>query len=213
MPLVVTLPLLLWPAAWGFTAGGADGLLSRRDGALLLGGAILYAGWLLRRRSDPADLTQARRGWAAMLALLAGGMVLLVAGCQVTVSGALGLARAAGLSEAVIGLTVVALGTSLPELATSATAAWKGNADIAVGNILGSNIFNILLILGVTALIRPVPFVPGMRPDVLMTALSGLLLWMAVLPACGHRLGRAAGAAFILAYAGYVAWLLGGAVH
>lgn len=208
MPLVTGLPLLLWWMAWGLAAGGAEGLLERWDALVLLAGSLAYCFWLYTRHAVPEEIPAAPRTRTAITLLLAAGMGLLVAGSQVTVKGALSLAQAAGLSEAVIGLTVVALGTSLPELATSAVAARRGNADIAIGNILGSNIFNILLILGVTGLIRPIPLGPAMRADVGMTALSGLLLWLAVLPGRTHRLGRTAGALFLSIYAAYVVWLL-----
>jgi cation:H+ antiporter len=209
VPLAIGLPLLLWPMAWGFSAGGDIGVLSRWEGMALLTGGVAYFLWLYARHAVEPEAPPGLRSPAAIALLLAAGMALLAIGSQVTVTGALHLARAAGLSEAVIGLTVVAFGTSLPELATSAMAAWRGNADIAVGNILGSNIFNILLILGVTGLIRPIPFTPAMRADLGMTALAALLLWLAVLPVRGHRLGRPAGAMFLLVYAGYAAWTLG----
>jgi cation:H+ antiporter len=213
VPLAIGLPLLLWPMAWGFSPGDDIGVLSRWEGIVLLAGGLGYCLWLYARRAVEPGARHSHRTPAAIALLLAAGIGLLVAGSQITVAGALSLARAAGLSEAVIGLTIVALGTSLPELATSAVAAWKGNADIAVGNILGSNIFNILLILGVTGLIRPIPFVPAMRPDVGMTALAAVLLWLAVVPVQGHRLGRPAGAVFLFVYAGYAAWLLSASAH
>jgi cation:H+ antiporter len=122
---------------------------------------------------------RASAGLTRSLAYTAGGLVGLVLGAQFTVDGAVGLARSFGVSEVVIGLTLVAVGTSLPELATSVAAGIKGYSDIAIGNLVGSNIFNLLLVLGVTAGIRPVPVPVGGFGDLLVTGVLSLLLWLA----------------------------------
>ena len=139
---------------------------------------------------------------ASALTLLGLGGVLL--GSDWTVDGAVGVARSLGLSEAVIGLTIVALGTSLPELVTSLAAAWKGHADMALGNVVGSNVFNLLLILGVSATIRPVVVPEIGRLDLLaLAAFSAILLPFAV---SRRKLGRTEGAILFAGYLAYMLW-------
>lgn len=134
------------------------------------------------------------------------GLVMIIVGSNFAVDAASSIARLIGLSERFIGLTIVALGTSLPELVTSVTAARKGSADIAIGNIVGSNIFNILFVLGTTALIISVPFQIQFRADTMIAVGAAVLLWICSMRNC--RLGRKAGTVMLLAYAGYFAYLL-----
>jgi cation:H+ antiporter len=123
------------------------------------------------------------------------------------VRGAVTLARTAGLSETVIGLTIVAVGTSLPELVASLAATLKGRADVAFGNVLGSSIYNVLGILGVTALVRPIPVPPDLRiADWSVFVGSPVLLLL--LARSGGRVGRARGALLLVAYGGYLGYLL-----
>ena len=116
------------------------------------------------------------------------------------------IARAAGLSQRFIGLTIVALGTSLPELVTSVSAARKGKADIAIGNIVGSNIFNILFVVGTTALITPVVFKPEFMIDTMISLAAGILLWLCVFR--DRKLGRAGGIIMLLGYVAYFVYLV-----
>jgi len=145
-----------------------DRQLGKLDGLLLLSGGILYTTYLLiqsrRNHSSPEELTEefdvipqekSWREWLVNLGLFSIGFVMVVLGSDWLVSGATTIAGAFGVSELVIGLTVVALGTSLPELATSITASLKGETDIAVGNVIGSNIFNILIVLGTAGIFAP----------------------------------------------------------
>jgi len=141
------------------------------------------------------------------LAMAAGGIALTVFGAQLLVKGAIDLARSYSISEATIGLTIVAVGTSLPELVTSVVASFRRNADIALGNIIGSNIFNIWFILGITAIIHPIPF-----PDSIV-ALDVWVLLAASLLMIGiawrmKRISRLTGALFLALYAAYVFTLL-----
>ena len=135
-----------------------------------------------------------------------GGIVLTILGARWLVGGASELARGFGISEAVIGLTIVAVGTSLPELVTSVTAALRRQADLAFGNVMGSNIFNVLFILGATALVRPVAVPPEIvRVDVwVMLATSVALVVFAV---TGWRVTRTEGAVLLAGYAAYLTWL------
>jgi len=132
------------------------------------------------------------------------GFVALILGSRWVVNGAVKMATALGVSEAVIGLTVVALGTSLPELATSAAAAYRKNADIAVGNVIGSNIFNLFFILGISALIRPIPFQPRANLDLGVLIATSVLLFLWMFTGKRHLLERWQAAIFLIGYAVYV---------
>ena len=201
----------------GALSGGELDRFSRGDGAmlLLLFGVFLYytlAEVFRRRGGDPllegAEQVppvpeQARLPRALVQILL--GLVGLVVGGHLLIGSARTLALAAGVPEVVVGLTVVAVGTSMPELATSLIAARRGQADLALGNIVGSNIFNVLLILGTTATIRPVEVPPGGWVDLVVNA----LLAIALLPmAITHRrrITRGEGGFLVLVYAGYLVY-------
>ena len=138
--------------------------------------------------------------------LAAAGLGMLAGGAKLLVGAAVWLAQSLGVSEAVIGLTVVAVGTSLPELAASAAAALKGEGGMAIGNVIGSNIFNILAILGVSALLRPLEAV-NIRP---MDLAVMLFCTIALCPAMrtGYVISRREGAFFLTVYAGYMVWLV-----
>ena len=148
----------------------------------------------------------AAMGWGRIVLWLAIGLVLLPLGANLLVGGATQIARAIGISETVIGLTLVAVGTSLPELAASVASALKGRADMALGNVVGSNIFNILGILGITALIAPLPIPPEMlRLDLWVMLAAAILL--APFLFRGLSLTRPVGAGFVALYGAY-AWVL-----
>ena len=140
------------------------------------------------------------------LVLLTVGFFMLVKGADVFVDGAAGIADKFGIPQLVIGLTIVAMGTSAPEAAVSITAALKGNADITIGNIVGSNIFNILFVVGTTALITPVVFQAGFLIDCLISLAAGILLWLCVFR--DRKLGRVGGALMLLAYVAYFVYLV-----
>lgn len=143
-----------------------------------------------------------------MLLLICVGLAGLILGGELVVRGATGVAHTLGVSDAVIGLTVVALGTSLPELATSCVAAAKHNCDLALGNVFGSNIFNVFFILGVGAVIHPLPAYPGLWLDAAMVVLSSLLVWLFVGTTKKHEIKRWHGAILILVYAAYLIYRL-----
>ncbi len=185
------------------------GLVGRGEGALLVAGVLTYIWVCLRgaRGDDDAPEIVAAPLWKSSLITLV-GLVVLMVGARLLVDSATEIARAFGVSEAVIGLSIVAVGTSLPELATSVVAAWRGQREIALGNVVGSNIFNILAILGITALVSPIPVEPRfIDTDVpVMIAVSLLLvvvIWL------GRGMGRTTGAVFLVLYAAYLA-LTGG---
>lgn len=181
-----------------------DGTISRFDGIVLIFGLIgfLASAFLLGEPEVPdEDAVPSSLPLAIVMTL--GGLVALVIGARLLVDSASEIARTFGVSEAVIGLTVVAVGTSLPELATSVIAALRRQTDIAVGNVIGSNIFNVLAILGITALISPIPADPRFASvDMVWVAGASVLL---VAMAFGLRgVPRWAGFALLATYAVYV---------
>ena len=219
---------LEWPvmalAAWQLHLLSRDGTLDRLEGAFFLGALVAFTAYLVHvvRRGATEAETQALESVSpqepdegepplpAALGALLLGVALLVGGAHALVYGASEIARAVGVSEAVIGLTVVAAGTSLPELAASAVAAWKGRDDIAVANVVGSNIFNVLAIAGTTAIIHPLP-VPAeiiARDNLWMLAVSLLLL---PLMRSDMRISRLEGAVLLAAFITYLGLLMTGA--
>ena len=131
---------------------------------------------------------------------------MIVAGSKATVYGATEIATYLGVSQRMIGLTVVAFGTSLPELVTSVTAARRGNTGIAIGNIVGSNIFNILFVVGLTAAIIPVTFIHTFAIDFAVAAAAALMLWLFSLRS--GSLSRVSGIIMLVCYTGYFAWVI-----
>ncbi|MCH2338749.1 calcium/sodium antiporter [Pseudomonas sp. NPDC047963] len=217
VPIMIGASLVTYALAW-------DGSLSRLDGALLFSAVIAYTAFLIissRRANAEATaddefakefgVDETPKPYASLIntGLVAAGLVLLVTGSNFLVEGAVSLARALGLSELVIGLTVIAIGTSLPELATSILAAIRGERDIAVGNIVGSNIFNLLCVLGLASLVSP---------DAIGVAANALAfdfpVMIAVALAClpifftGYAINRWEGLLFVAYYVAYTVYLV-----
>lgn len=185
--------------------------LTRSDGVILLlffCFFLIYIFGEVKTKNTDAGGEVVPVNVVAAAAKILGGAVLLFFGGEWVVNGASALAKIAGWSEAFIGLTVVAVGTSLPELVTSAVAAYKGNVNIAVGNAIGSNIFNVLWILGFTSIINPIPYSPSSNLDIMMIIFASAALIVAVIVGKRPVISRWEGAIFILIYAGYVAYLL-----
>lgn len=147
-------------------------------------------------------------GWLRSLLFIIAGLAGLTIGGKWIVDGAVILAKKLGMSESLIGLTIVAVGTSLPELATSAVAAYKKNSEIAVGNVVGSNIFNIFFVLGISATIRPLPFQTQNNVDLCVVILSSLMLFFFMFTGKKHSLDRWEGIVCLILYFGYVAFLI-----
>ena len=147
-------------------------------------------------------------GVGKAILLVSCGFIGLVVGGELIVKSAVNIAVRCGVSEAIIGLTVVALGTSLPELATSVMAAFKKNSDIALGNVIGSNIFNVFFILGTSATVRPLPAYDGIELDAIMAALGSIIVWMAVKTNRERKVQRWAGLLLLLVYGGYLSYRL-----
>lgn len=192
--------------------GYADGVVGRLDGVILWILFIMYLLYLLKMAKSGADVIEEIPGdgkpmpvWK-MLVMIVAGAAMIVLGSNLAVDAASGLARIFGMSERLIGLTIVAFGTSLPELVTSVTAAIKGKADIAVGNIVGSNIFNILFVVGTSALITPVVYASSFLVDSIAAIAVGIILWLLVFRK--QKLNRLGGVILLVCYAGYFVYLM-----
>lgn len=199
--LVVTFLLLIC----GFTGGTID----FTEGIILWVFFIAYLGYMFymckKGEMQADEIEVSGPVWKLLLKAII-GLVLVVWGSDVTVDAATSLARIFGMSERFIGLTIVALGTSLPELFTSVIAAKKGKADIAIGNIVGSNIFNILFVVGTSALITPVIFASNFVIDCFVAVAAGVVLWLCVFK--NRKLTRTGGMIMLLSYAAYFIYLL-----
>ncbi len=199
--LVITLLLLF--------LGYTDNEIVLWEGIVLWAAFIIYLLYLFRmakqNKEEVPDDGEELPTWKLVL-FVAVGIVLIMIGSDIAVDAATAIARIMGLSERFIGLTIVALGTSLPELVTSVSAARKGKADIAIGNIVGSNIFNILFVVGTTALITPVVFDAKFVIDTLIAVAAGVLLWLCVFRK--NRLNRAGGIIMLLGYVAYFIYLI-----
>lgn len=181
-----------------------DGRLTRAEGVLLVLAIAVYLTLALRRRETAeTGLDEIVAPLLPALLRTLAGLVLLIVGARLLVDASVGIARAFGVPEAVIGLTIVAVGTSLPELAASVAAALKGERDIAIGNVVGSNIFNVLAILGAAALAAPLAVAPGFLWRDLPVVIAVSLV-LCLIMALKGRLGRGSGAALLGGYALYV---------
>ena len=191
--------------------GLTDGFVSRFDGGILWAFMILYLLYLLRmakkgnQQAAEEDNGKKKPVWFLGLMVLVGG-AMIVFGSDVTVDAATIIAQHFGMSERFIGLTIVAFGTSLPELMTSVTAALKGKSDIAMGNIVGSNIFNILFVVGTTALITPVVYASRFFVDSIVAIATVVLLLLCVFRK--QKLGRLGGLIMLDCYGGYFVYLV-----
>lgn len=216
-PLVMDRTLLR--RDWPISVGAAilllvyilpDLTISRIEGIILLLLFALVLGTQIRAALKNRDTLESEEDEIAMPPMMIGvnivlGLACIIIGGQLAVNGATGIARMFGLSETLIGLTIVAIGTSLPELVTSLVAARKGQNEIAMGNVIGSNIFNLLLILGVSATITPIPVQATSIIDALVLIGISVVFY---LPARRGKLGRAPGAIMALTYVVYTAYLI-----
>lgn len=202
IPAMIAITFLLLGLGW-------DGSISFVDGLILWAVFLVYFVYLFfMTKNNPEEVEEELQtsSWWKLLGLTLIGLILIVWGSDVTVDAATYIAKIIGLSERFIGLTIVALGTSLPELFTSVMAARKGNADIAIGNIVGSNLFNILFVVGTSALVTTIPFAQGFRIDMLIAAAAAILLWVCSFRK--QRLNRNAGILMLIGYAAYFVYLM-----
>jgi cation:H+ antiporter len=220
VPLMIFVSILVLALAW-------DGRVDRVDGVLLFAGLIVYTVWSIRasrreiasvqrqyEQEYGAPLATTPRTWPTQVVLIAVGLAILVLGADWLVRGATSLARLWGMSELLIGLTIVAVGTSLPEVATSLIASLHGERDIAVGNVVGSNLFNLMCVMGLAAVVTPGGMVV---PDTALRVDIPVMIVVAV--AClpifftGHLIARWEGALFLFYYVAYTTYLVLAAVQ
>lgn len=191
--------------------GYTGGEIVRFEGIIMWLVFIGYLGYLLwiAKNNKAEESGEEDKKWSLPVQLIAivGGIAAIVLGSDLAVDGATAIAKAFGMSDRIIGLTIVAFGTSLPELVTSVTAARRGKADIAIGNIVGSNIFNILFVAGTTALITPVVFEAKFVVDSVIAIVAAVILLVSV---CNKdmKLKRPAGAVMLVCYGVYLAYLI-----
>lgn len=214
LPLLFVISLLLGALLW-------NGVLGRGEAAILLLGFFSLIGWSIysgiKGKGDPLqadteqELKEKQMSLGKAIFWLVLGLVLLVVSSRILVWGAVTIAQSLGISDLVIGLTIVALGTSLPELAASIAAARKGEHDIAIGNVVGSNMFNILAVVGIAGMISPIANVPDAvlsRDWLVMMAMTVALFFMAYGFGRQGRINRFEGALLLTGYAAYNIWLV-----
>ena len=206
------IPMVIAASALLAGLGLFDGTVGRIDGVILLIGMGLYLFYLFQMSKKGQDAaeedgnSEKKDKIIKLVLLILVGGVMIVWGSTITVDAATALATIFGMEERIIGLTIVAFGTSLPELVTSATAAIKGKADIAVGNIVGSNLFNLLFVVGIAATITPVIYEAKFVVDTIVCIGSAILLWLCVLRT--KKLNRVGGAILLICYAAYFVYLM-----
>ncbi|HOP65257.1 MAG TPA: calcium/sodium antiporter [Spirochaetota bacterium] len=186
-------------------------MITRIDGIILLAFFLIFMGYnfqTMKSGTFEEEISVKQHTTVKSFVLIIAGFILLVVGGRVIVEFAVKFAQGIGVSERIIALTIVSIGTSLPELATSAVAAYKKNVDIAIGNIVGSNIFNAFLILGVSAVIRPVPQKDNSFIDMLVNILASILLFIFIFTGKGRKIERWEGVIFLTLYIVYLLFLL-----
>lgn len=211
IPFAILALVLVWIMGNDALVDGMSfNILSRTDGLLLISIFIIFMFYIvsLAKKGGVKEEKVTLYSWPLSIIFTLAGLGLLCLGGKILVDNAVILAHLAGLSEAFIGLTIVAVGTSLPELATSVVAAIHHHDDIAVGNIVGSNIFNVFWILGLTATLMPLPFNPAASFDVLVGVVTTLLLFFFMFISTRHKIDRWQGAAFLALYVGYIVYLV-----
>ena len=184
--------------------------LSRIDGFVFIAFFGIFMYYIASIAKDAGNSQQSdvkKISLVKSLFMIAGGLIGLVLGGKLVENGAVDMASNLGVSQSFIGLTIVAAGTSLPELATSAVAAYRKNSDIAVGNIIGSNIFNIFFILGISALIKPLPISAGININIMVLIVASLILFLFMFTGKRRKIDRWEGVIFILLYAAYTTFL------
>jgi cation:H+ antiporter len=192
--------------------GSENDMLSRTDALILLGFFGLFMFYIVRTMKNNTDLDQTNvkiyKNWLAIVMSVA-GLVMLVGGGKLVVDNAILIAKDFGMSEKLIGLTILAAGTSLPELVTSCVAAYRKNTDIAIGNVIGSNIFNVFFILGITGTVSPMQYSSVMNFDIAVLIGGTILLMVFMFTINTRKLDRWEALILLLGYFTYTAYLIG----
>ncbi len=209
--IIYEIPFTIFVTVLLAALGLMDNTVGRIDGVILWVFMIVYLVYLMRMAKNGAPMEEVEKAEKnesvlKMLLMIVVGAAMIVLGSDISVDAATALAKIFGMDDRLIGLTIVALGTSLPELVTSVTAAVKGKADIAVGNIVGSNIFNILFVVGTSALITPVAYSSNFMVDSIVAVAAMVLLLVSV--ARKKQLARPAGIVMLIGYAAYFVYLI-----
>jgi len=220
IPILIAMSLLLMALANDSCLPGiSENTLSRFDGIFMLIIFVGYMCWvILQKGKDPqaamqeadeqAQSSLAGKNVWLLCAIAVASLVLLITGGNMFLNSAKSLARAWGMSEAVIAITIVAVGTSLPELVTSVIAACKHNPQLALGNVIGSNLFNILFILGLSATVKPLHIIDINLMDYVVMIVAAIMLYVVVYTFKRNRFDRIEGIIFLIAYVAYTVWLL-----
>lgn len=217
IPMVILSSVILLAMGYTSVLDGTPNIVSRVEGILLLIFFILFMRYTFATArhknpavADPAEKTSAdlKLGLLRSVLYLLGGLAALIWGGDKFVDGATGIAQALGVSDAVIGLTIVAVGTSLPELATSVVAAVKNEPGLAIGNVIGSNIFNVLLVLGTAAVVHPLPFDGIGHTDLWVLMGASVMFFIFGWKFRNRRITRTEGAVMTACYIAYSAWLV-----
>lgn len=194
-----------------FIDGISPSAITRIDGLILLAFFIIFMVYnitMMVKGGEEEEVETLNLTKGKSLIFILGGFIFLVVGGRLIVNSAVSIAETLGVSARIIGLTIVSIGTSLPELATSVIAARKKNPDIAIGNVVGSNIFNAFFILGTTAVVHPVALQPGSNIDLSLNIVASLLLFLFIFTGRRHFLDRWEGGLFLAGYVAYVLWLV-----
>ncbi|GGD88840.1 K+-dependent Na+/Ca+ exchanger [Planktosalinus lacus] len=195
-----------------FLIGDGQNIISRSDAILLLLFFTVFLVYTIavsksEKTAEKTEVKQYKTVTAVFFIII--GLAGLIVGGQLIVSSATSIAQQIGLSERVIGLTIVSIGTSLPELATSIVAVKKKNVDIAIGNVVGSNIFNVFFVLGVSAFINPVSIAQNAFLDIVLNIVAGFILFVFVFTGKYRQIDRWEGIVFLMLYIAYLVWLIG----
>lgn len=211
----IFLTVLLFVLTFDSIFGSTNNIISRTDGLILVIICIAYIGFLIFKAKktnmpNPTEEEENINALGKIISIIIGAIGIVLGG-QLVVDSATNIAYSIGMSEKLVGLTIVAMGTSLPELVTSVVAAVKGEKDIALGNILGSNIFNILLIIGISSLITPIPVARTLIVDfIFLTAVSVFVFGLIFFNKKQEKkLSRVEGAILVALYAGYIIYIIG----
>ncbi|PKL40534.1 MAG: sodium:proton exchanger [Spirochaetae bacterium HGW-Spirochaetae-1] len=212
IPLSLAAALLVWICVNDAVLDNRNfSEISRIDGIVFLFFFtifMVYNYYLSKKGDEQSDFEIGEYTLLRSIVMIIAGFAGLAGGGHLIVESSVELARLAGLTERVIGLTIVSVGTSLPELATSVVAARKGNVDLAIGNVVGSNIFNIFFILGISAVIHPVPLNSGASGDILINILAGIFLFLFIFTGKGRHIERFEGIFLLCIYVSYMGYVL-----